>query len=259
MTGPDGLRLTPAPGARIAVIGAAGGIGRATVTALANAGCRVFALDRSDPLSTMSNKWPDAVIPIALDATDPASVDAAFSQISAEVSGLDGLVHLAGFANPRAPVAETDLADWREVVEGNLDSGFLCVRAAIPLLRASPASSVVLAASGLAVKPAPGYGPYAAAKAGLLAFMRVLAAELAPQVRVNAVAPSAVETPFLTGGTGRAERSLGFDRDAYVQSVPLGRMAIAEDIVGPIVFLLGPASGYLTGQTLHVNGGLVMS
>ena len=207
----------------------------------------------------MATAWPDKTTPIEIDVADPAKVAAAFAQIAVQVPALDGLVHLAGFTNPRAPVAETDLNDWKEVVEGNLDGGFLCSRAAIPLLRAAPGASIVLTASGLAVKPAPGYGPYAAAKAGILALMRVLAAELAPHARVNAIAPSAVETPFLSGGTGRTAREVGFDRGAYIQTVPLGRMATAEDIVGPILFLLGPASGYLTGQTIHVNGGLVMS
>jgi len=89
--------------------------------------------------------------------------------------------------------------------------------------------------------------------------MRVLAAEMAPHARVNAIAPSAVDTPFLQGGTGRQTRALGFDKDVYVKSVPLARIAVPEDIVGPILFLLGPASAYITGQTLHVNGGLLMT
>lgn len=87
---------------------------------------------------------------------------------------------------------------------------------------------------------------------------RLLAAECAPHVRVNAVAPGAVETPFLTGGTGREQRATNFDREAYLRTVPLARMASPDDVVGPILFLLGPTASYLTGQTLHVNGGLLM-
>lgn len=255
---PD-LQLAPAHGATIAVIGAAGGIGQATVAALAAAGCQVFAIDRAEPLAKMQDVWPDTITSVAIDATDAASVDQAFARIAAEVPALDGLVHLAGFTNPRTPVADLDPADWREVIEGNLDSAYLCARAAMPLLHKGRAPSVVLASSGLAVKSMPGYGSYAAAKAGLLAFMRVLAAEMAPHARVNAIAPSAVDTPFLQGGTGRQTRALGFDKDVYVKSVPLARIAVPEDIVGPILFLLGPASAYITGQTLHVNGGLLMT
>ena len=241
------------------MIGAAGGIGRATVTALSAAGCAVFALDLDAAFGGMDGPFPDGTRTIAVDATDPASAAAAFGQIEAEVPALDGLVHLVGFTNPRAPIATTDAATWREVIDGNLDSVFVCMQAALPLLEAADAPSVVLTSSGLAAKPAIGYGPYAAAKAGVQSVMRVLAAEHAPKMRVNAIAPSAVETAFLTGGTARTQRALGFDRDTYVRTVPLGRLATTYDIVGPILFLLGPAAGYITGQTLHVNGGLLMT
>ena len=247
--------LLPPAGGTIAVVGASGGIGRALVAALAASGCSIMAMDLPEPLANAPSDWPDSVRKIPIDAVDPGSVEAAFA---AAGPVLDGLVHLAGFTRPRTPAVEVDPPDWREVIEGNLDSAYLCLRAAAPLLGQATAPSVVLTSSGLALKATPGYGPYAAAKAGVLALMRTCAAELAPRIRVNAVAPSAVETPFLTGGTGRPARTVGFDQDAYVKTVPLARMAIPDDIVGPILFLLGPASGYITGQTLHVNGGLLL-
>jgi 3-oxoacyl-[acyl-carrier protein] reductase len=113
-------------------------------------------------------------------------------------------------------------------------------------------------ASSLAVKASPGYGPYASAKAGILALTRMLAAEHSPAIRVNAVAPSAVRTEFITGGTGRTGQDSTplLDLDAYGRTLPLQRVAEADDVVGPILFLLGPGSRYLTGQVLHVNGGL---
>ena len=85
----------------------------------------------------------------------------------------------------------------------------------------------------------------------------MLAEENAPAVRVNAVAPNAVRTAFLTGGTGRPqdEQQL-LDLESYGRSLPLGRNAEPEDIVGPILFLLGPGSAFMTGQVLHINGGL---
>jgi 3-oxoacyl-[acyl-carrier protein] reductase len=253
-----GPALAPPPGAAIAVVGATGGIGRALVAALDAAGCRVVAMDLPGPLQDAPDDWSGDIARVPLDATDPGAVEAAFAHVSGTVPALDGLVHLAGFTRTRTPAVEVEPADWREVIEGNLDSAYLCLRSAAPLLRRGRAPSVVLTSSGLALKSTPGYGSYAAAKAGVLALMRATATELAPDVRVNAVAPSAVETPFLTGGTGRPVRAVGFDREAYLKTVPLGRMAQAEDVVGPILFLLGPASGYVTGQTLHVNGGLLM-
>lgn len=254
----DAPRLGPPGGARIAVVGAAGGIGRALVAALIASGCRVVALDLAGPLADAPSDWPEEIARIPLDATDPASVDGAFARAAEGSPALDGLVHLAGFTRPRTPAVEIAPEAWREVLAGNLDSAHLCLRAAAPLLMRGTAPSVVLTSSGLALKATPGYGAYAAAKAGILALMRTAAAELAPAIRVNAVAPSAVETPFLSGGTGRPSRAVGFDREAYAGTVPLARMAVPEDVAGPILFLLGPASGYVTGQTLHVNGGLLM-
>ena len=105
----------------------------------------------------------------------------------------------------------------------------------------------------------PGYGPYGASKAGLIALTKSIAMEEAPLVRANAVAPGAVRTAFLEGGTGREGRAKGggtrLDVAAYVRGVPMGRIAEAEDVVGPILFLLSGASGYMTGQVLWVNGG----
>ena len=110
--------------------------------------------------------------------------------------------------------------------------------------------------SSLGLRAAEGYGPYATAKAGMLGLVRMLARENAPWLRVNAVAPSAVDTEFLTGGTGRPQRAAHLDVDEYARHVPLGRIARPADVMGPILFLLSPAAGCITGQTLIVNGGL---
>lgn len=246
------------PGRRIAVVGAAGGIGRWLVDRLLVGGAEVAALD----LAVSLRRHPPAagVLAVPLDATDEPSVVAAFSAVEARFGALDGLVNLVGFASGRMPVAETAKDVWDDVVAGNLTSAYLSCRYAMPLLRLGRQPAIVNTASGLALKPTPGYGPYSAAKAGVLALTRLLAQEGAPQVRANAVAPSAVDTAFLTGGTGRSDESGGMRLDlvCYEKTVPLGRIASPADIAGPILFLLGPASAYVTGQTLHVNGGLLM-
>jgi 3-oxoacyl-[acyl-carrier protein] reductase len=110
-------------------------------------------------------------------------------------------------------------------------------------------------ASGLAVRVKEGYGPYASAKAGLIAMTKALALENAPLIRANVVAPGAVNTAFLSGGTGRSSRAVQLDVEAYAKSLPLGRVAEPEDVIGPILFLAGEASRYMTGQVLFVNGG----
>ncbi|MEM7566492.1 MAG: SDR family NAD(P)-dependent oxidoreductase [Pseudomonadota bacterium] len=249
-------QLAPPAGRRIAVVGAAGGIGRALVAALLEAGCQPIALDL--PTSLADSTLPDGVPAFPIDATDDASLASIAAKLQAEHAPLDGLVNLAGFAGPRTPAVETPPESWDSVVAGNLTSAHLVARHLVPLMRDGREAAMVLTSSGLALKATPGYGPYAAAKAGVLALTRTLAQENAPWLRVNAVAPGAVDTPFLKGGTGRTQAEGRFDRDAYVATVPLARMAEPGDVVDPILFLLGPASRYMTGQTLHVNGGLLM-
>lgn len=258
---PPVSRFQPKTDRRVAVVGGAGGIGRALVAALIEEGARVAVLDL--PASLARHKPPAGILAHALDATDEAQVRAAFDALNKAWGGLDALVNLAGFAAAKTPVDATPRAIWDEVMDGNLIAAFLCSQAALPLLREGSDAAIVNMSSGLAVKPAPGYGPYSVAKAGVLALTRLLAAENAPAIRANAVAPAAVDTAFLKGGTGRGGDDSAtlarLDLDAYLKTVPLARLAQPEDVVGPILFLLSPAAAYVTGQTLHVNGGLWMN
>ena len=231
------------PGSRIAVVGACGGIGRAVVDAIRAAGGDVVALDTVAVLDGVG---------IAIDVRDERSVAGAFETVGA----IDGLVNLAGYTAPRQAVEAIDPAVWDDVVAVNLSGAFRVARAALPSLRAGRGASLVHVASGLAARVMPGYGPYAAAKAGLIALTKTIALENAPLVRANVVAPGAVDTAFLSGGTGRARgEAPGLDREAYVRGVPMGRIGEPDDVVGPILFLLSAASGYMTGQVLWVNGG----
>ncbi len=248
--------LGPPEDTRIAVLGACGGIGRVLVEALSAIGCRVFPLDLPQSLEAAPPACDEPGI--AVDATSETLLAEAFATLGQRAGALDGFVHLAGFTAAPAPLATQSRAVFDDVITGNLDSTFLAAQCALPLLAAGRNPSLVLTSSGLAQKPTPGYGPYAAAKAGVIALTRVLAAEHAPQIRVNAVAPSAVETPFLEGGMGRDAHGRSFDREGYARTIPLGRIATPTDVVGPLLFLLGPASGYMTGQVLHVNGGSLM-
>lgn len=251
--------MTIEPGRRVLVTGACGGIGRATVDALRAAGCQVIALD----LPQVIGQWPlpSEVDTYACDLADEASVSNTFRAIEARWPALDAMVALAGFARARSSLADTDCDAWTDVLRGNLDTSYLPLRAALPLLRRGTGPAIVTMASGLAVKAAPGYGAYGVAKAGVIALTKLLAAEEAPLMRVNAVAPAAVDTPFLRGGIAHGAEDgqpLRLDVDAYLKTVPLGRLARTDDITGPILFLLSDAARYITGQTLHINGGSLM-
>jgi NAD(P)-dependent dehydrogenase (short-subunit alcohol dehydrogenase family) len=240
---------------RLAVLGGAGGIGRALVARALAEGWQVSVLDLAASLAR--HPVPAGVAAIALDGSDEASVAAAFARLG---DGLEGFVNLAGFAAPLAPLAATEAAAWDEVVAGNLRTAFLTARAALPLLAKGSAPAMVQTVSGLAAFTRPGYGPYAASKAAMVSLTKTLALEAAPAIRVNAVGPAAVDTAFLRGGTGRSgeDHPPHLDIAAYTAAIPLKRFAVAEDVVGPILFLLGPDAGYMTGQVLWVNGGAYM-
>ena len=149
---------------------------------------------------------------------------------------------------------------WTDIVNGNLNSMYIAANAALPLLAKGDDPAIVHAASGLGQFIRPGFGAYAAAKAGVIALTKTLALENAPGLRANAVAPSAVDTAFLRGGTGRSseDEALQMDIDAYVNVIPIKRIATPPDIVEPILFLLSNASSYMTGQVLWINGGAYM-
>lgn len=255
MSAPDLRRLAPPVGVRIAIAGGCGGIGRPLVQACVDNGLHVAVLDL--PASLDRHPPPDGVLRVPLDATDPTRVDAAFAALSAW-GGLDALVSLVGFTlTPPVSLMDATPAQWDEVQAGNLRATWLLARAAVPLLQVN-GGCIVNTASMLAINPLPGFGPYAAAKAGLVALTKGLARELAPRIRVNAVAPSAVHTAFMGGGTGRGGDDGGDGwfaaGQAYAQ-IPLGRLAEPEDVVGPILFLASDAARFITGQVLGVNGG----
>lgn len=253
----DYTRLGPVKGTRMAVVGGCGGIGRALVTASLETGLRVAVLDLEESLA--NHPPSNDCLSIALDATDEDSVAAAFESIEDAWGGLDVMVNLCGFANAFAPVKETTTHSWKDVIDGNLQSAFLCARAAIPLLEKSNAGALINTASGLAYKGMPGTSPYGAAKAGVIALSKSLAQECAPDIRVNVIAPGAVDTAFLRGGTSRGGeeqgRAANIDIDHYSEATPLKRLAVVDDVVGPILFLAGDAARFITGQVIHINGG----
>jgi 3-oxoacyl-[acyl-carrier protein] reductase len=263
LSDPDGEPAPDAGGsggpARLLVAGGCGGIGRALVREALAQRARVVVLDLE--ASIVRHPPPPGARALAIDAADPASVDRACRTIADDWGGLDGAVNLVGFMSGPRALSDTPAPVWDEVMRGNLDAAFSLSVALHPLLRDGRGASLVHVASGLGMHARPNYGPYAVAKAGIIMLTRQLALEWAPSIRVNAVAPSAVDTAFLRGGTGRSDETDAprFDPQAYGRTIPLGRIARPQDIVGPTLFLLSEAACYVTGQTLQVNGGAFMS
>ncbi len=236
------------------MVGGCGGMGRTLVAALLATGVEVAVLDL--PSSLAEHPPPAGVTAITLDASREDSVGEAFAALARLWPALDGLVNLAGFFKGYQPIADLPVEIFDEVIAGNLRNHFLCARAGLPLLHAGRGGSLVCVASTLAADVVANYTHYGAAKAGIVALVKGLARENAPQVRVNAIAPGLTNTQFLRGGTGRPVIFDGIAEDWYAKRVPMRRMARPEDMAGPILFLLGPASGFVNGETLIVDGGV---
>ena len=251
----ENFQLLPPQGTRMAVVGGCGGMGRVLVEAALLHGLKVAVLDL--PRSLEQAPPPLEAIAIPCDVSEEASVQSAFLKLSQEWGALDVLVNLVGYTGERINIEDMTTQEWDSITDCGLRGMFLVARSAVPLIRAAGGGSIVLTASTFAHRVIhEGHGPYAAAKAGVIALAKALATECAPTIRVNAISPGVFKTPFLSGGMGRDQRVTGLDFEKYPQTVPLRRLGDPAEMVGPIMFLAGPASSYITGQTLHVNGGI---
>jgi len=247
-------------GRRIIVVGGAGAIGRAYSCAAQARGNEIAVLDLATSLKAAG--IADHSLVFETDVSDPRQVISAFRALASQWASADGLVYLSGFtlSPPRAAWEIAD-RDWCNVLDVNLTGAFRVACAARALLSASTSASIVFVSSAMAFGPIKGFAPYIASKAGLIGLTRALAVELAPAIRVNALAPSAMETPFLTGGTGRTADSMTpgwFSPEDMISGIPLGRLAQTRDCIGALQYLLGENSAFMTGQVLHINGGRSM-
>ena len=255
-------RLAPPTGARVLAIGGCGGIGRRLITAGLALGLRPAVVD-IDP-AIAAHPPPDGVPAIPLGDSGIDGMTTAVTRAVDQLGGLDHLVYLTGYSPPPTPVEAITASEWDMLMTVNLRGAMMATGAALPALRAA-AGSVILIASGLAINVSPGTAAYSATKAGLIALGKGLARENAPTVRANCVAPGAVDTAFLSGGTanGADEGRTGWFftsgvHEEVLRTTPMGRIATADDVVGPILFLMSDAARFITGQTVHVNGGRLM-
>lgn len=249
------IQFTPPALTRMAVVGGCGGMGKALVRGAVEAGLRVAVLDLEKSLQAPPE---GAELLIACDVSDEGSVQAAFAQIEAAWGALDSLVDLAGYTGEPIAIRDMPVAEWDAINDCCLRGMFLVSRAAIPLLDKGKAPTIVLISSTFGHRVVwPGVAAYAAAKAGVVSLGKALATENSPRIRVNVISPGVFDTAFLVGGTGRQGRDGDtISKDSYHANVPLGRLGDPQEMVGPILFLAGPASSYVTGQVLHVNGGI---
>ena len=242
--------------AKVALVtGSSRGIGAGIVRALAERGARCVVNYVDDPdgrnraeAQSVASGLKDAVV-LQCDVGDAAQVGGMMDQIRARLGGLDILINNAGILRDRT-LKKITAQDWDDVVRINLSGVFNCIRSAMPLVR--PGGRIVNIASVSAFLGVFGQANYSAAKAGVVALTKVAARELAKQgVTVNAVAPGVIDTDMSRVLPAEALRRL-------LEQIPLARVGTIDEVVHVVMFLCSPACSYVTGQVIHVNGGLLM-
>jgi 3-oxoacyl-[acyl-carrier protein] reductase len=234
------------------VTGAARGIGRAIAGAFAVEGASVAVVDRlGDEASAVASNLPGAIA-IEADVSDERQVAQAIARINEEWGRIDVLVNNAGIA-PIQPIAEMELDEWREVIDVDLTSVFLCCRAVLPGMLANRSGCIINLGSQLGLIGAAQMTHYSAAKAGIFGFTKALAREVAAAgIRVNAIAPGPVDTPSVAEEVSEAAL------EKLKTEIPLSRIARPEEIAPTAVLLASDGGAYYTGSVLNVSGGHAM-
>jgi 3-oxoacyl-[acyl-carrier protein] reductase len=237
------------------VTGASRGIGRAIALALAARGAVVIgtattdagAQSISDYLGAAKAKGKGA----RLDVREPAQIDALMADVEKSFGSVAVLVNNAGITQDNLAIRMKE-SEWDAVIDADLKSVFLLSKAVLRGMMKARAGRIVNIGSVVGASGNPGQVNYAAAKAGMAGMTRALAREIGSRgITVNCVAPGYIDTDMT--------RALSQEqRDALLAQIPLGRLGTPDDIAAAVVFLASPEGGYITGSTLHVNGGMYM-
>lgn len=242
-------------GKNIFVSGGSRGIGAGLVKGLASMGARVgfsFAGNRDAAEAVLKSLPGKGHFSIQMDNRNSQSVEHAFKDITEKFGTLDGLVNNAGVTRDQLLLRMKD-DDFDEVINTNLRGTYLCSKFAVKVMLKARKGSIVNITSVIASMGNPGQANYAASKAGVEGFTRALALEVASRnIRINCVAPGFIATEM-------TEILDDQQKNSILTRIPLNRMGRSEDVLGPVAFLLSEKAAYVTGQTLHVNGGLYLN
>jgi NAD(P)-dependent dehydrogenase (short-subunit alcohol dehydrogenase family) len=221
------------------IIGASSGIGLALARQLAHLGAQVYTYSRTAP--------EESITGVHWTATDVTAADFTLEGLP---EALDGFVYCPGSINLK-PFARISDDDFRKELEINVVGAFKGIKAAAPALKKSGQASIVLFSTVAVQTGMSFHAGIAAAKGAVEGLTRALAAELAPLVRVNCIAPSLTDTPLATNLLNTEEK-----RNNAANRHPLRRIGTADEMAVAALFLLGADSGFMTGQVLHIDGGM---
>jgi 3-oxoacyl-[acyl-carrier protein] reductase len=246
--------LKPLQGKVAVVTGAAGSMGFATVKVLLEDGCRVAMVDVNAPANdARAREVGGDVLPVAFDIGDPAAARAGHARIVERLGPVDILVNNAGILSNNK-VEATDDAEWRRVLTANLDGAFYLSRAVVPDMKRRRWGRIITTCSLAAKTGGLTAGTtYSVSKGALTSLTFSLARELAPHgVTANGISPAYVNTPMVSKQLTEAQRQV------LLAQVPVGRFCEPEEFAHVVRFLAHPLAGFITGEIVDLNGGLVM-
>lgn len=236
------------------VTGGASGIGRATAVAFAAAGASVVVTDLDgEGAAAVAKELGENARSAQVDVTDAEASAAAVALAEQEFGRLDLLSCNAGFTGFPTPTMEAEEDEFDRIFRINVKGVWLGVRAAVPALRRNGGGAITIVGSIMGERTRPGFGAYASSKAAVNHLARTLALELAPDIRVNCLAPVATDTAMLPQFLGLEDPEGA--RERFIGSIPLGRLGQPEDIANAAVYLSSDAAAFLTGVVLPVDGG----
>ena len=245
---------------RVAVVtGGASGMGESSCHELARRGHRVAVLDLNGAAAQRVAEELRAeganALGVAADVTDRAAVEEAFAKVRTELGPVHILVTSAGLVD-FAPFVDISPQTWQRLIDVNLNGAFHCAQVAVPDMLEAGWGRIVMISSSSAQRGSPGMAHYAAAKGALISLTKSLAREYGPvSITVNNIPPSGIETPMQH--QSQAEGHLP-PNEQMAASIPVGHLGTGEDIAAAVGFLCSEEAGFITGQTLGVNGGSVM-